>query len=45
MSKIKVGLPKLTYSGQLGRTEEDGGPKTMEEGGLISLLEDLGCSI
>jgi arginase len=45
MSKIKVGLPKLTYSGQLGRTEEDGGPKTMEEGGLIPLLEGLGCSI
>ncbi len=45
MSKIKVGLPKLTYSGHLGRSEEDGGPQTMEEGGLIPLLEGLGCSI
>lgn len=45
MSKIKVGLPKLTYSGHLGRTEVDGGPQTMEEGGLVPLLESLGCSI
>jgi arginase len=45
MSKIKVGLPKLTYSGHLGRTENDGGPQAMEEGGLIPLLEEMGCSI
>jgi len=45
MSKIRVGLPKLTFSGNLGRSEADEGPKTMEEGGLIPLLEGLGCVI
>ena len=45
MSKIRVGLPKLTFSGNLGRSETDEGPKTMEEGGLIPLLEGLGCVI
>ena len=45
MSKINVGLPKFTYSGHLGRTEADEGPKTMEEGCLIPLLEEMGCSI
>jgi arginase len=45
MSEVKVGLPKLTYSGNLGRSEEDEGPKTMEEGGLLPLLKVLGCSV
>jgi arginase len=45
MSKIRVGLPKLTYSGNLGRSEADEGPKTMEEGGLIPLLEGMGCVV
>ena len=45
MSMIRVGLPKLTFSGNLGRSEADAGPKTMEEGGLIPLLEDMGCII
>ncbi|MDX1314890.1 MAG: arginase family protein, partial [Eudoraea sp.] len=45
MSRIKVGLPKLTYSGHLGRSEADEGPITMEEGGLIPLLEGMGCNI
>ncbi len=45
MSKIRVGIPKLTFSGHLGRTEADEGPKTMEEGGMIPLLEGMGCEI
>ena len=45
MSKIRVGLPKLTFSGNLGRSEADEGPKTMEEGGLIPLLEGMGCVV
>ncbi|MCW4049773.1 MAG: arginase family protein [Candidatus Bathyarchaeota archaeon] len=45
MSKIKVGIPKLTYSGHLGRTEQDEGPKTMEEGGLLNLLKKWDCEV
>lgn len=40
-----MGLPKLTYSGHLGRPEDDKGPETMENGGLIPLLEEMGCTI
>lgn len=45
MSKIKVGLPKFTYSGHLGRTENDEGPITMEQGGLLPLLKEWDCEI
>lgn len=40
-----MGLPKLSYSGHFGRTEMDEGPKTMEEGGLLPLLDELGCEV
>ena len=45
MSKVKVGLAKLTFSGTFGRPEYDEGPKTMEEGGLLGLLADWGCEV
>ena len=45
MSKIKVGLPKLLYNGQLGYTEIDESPNVMEGGGLLGLLEEWGCEV
>jgi len=45
MSKVRVGLAKLLISGTFGRPEDDEGPKTMEEGGLLGLLNDWGCEI
>lgn len=45
MSKLRVGLPKLTFSGHLGRPEDDQGPKTMEEGGLLDLFDEWGCDV
>jgi arginase len=45
MKKVKVGLAKLPYSGTFGRPEDDEGPKTMEEGGLLGLLDEWGCEL
>ncbi|MFH1180140.1 MAG: arginase family protein [Candidatus Bathyarchaeota archaeon] len=45
MSKIKVGLAKQVFSGTFGRSEYDEGPKTMEEGGLLTHLADWGCEV
>ena len=45
MSKIKVGLAKQVFSGTFGRPEYDEGPKTMEEGGLLTHLADWGCEV
>jgi arginase len=45
MSKIRVGLAQQPYSGHFGRQEIDEGPKTMEEGGLLKLLDRWGCEV
>jgi arginase len=45
MNKVKVGLAKLPYSGTFGRPEGDEGPKTMEEGGLLGLLDKWDCDV
>lgn len=45
MSKVRVGLAKLPFSGTFGRPEHDEGPKTMEEGGLLAHLTEWECEI
>ena len=45
MNKTRVGLAKLSYSGNLGRPENDEGPKTMEEGGLLQHLDAWDCEV
>lgn len=45
MSKVRVGLAKLPFSGSFGRPEQDDGPKTMEEGGLLGHLDSWGCEV
>jgi arginase len=45
VSNIKIGLAKQVYSGHFGRQELDEGPKTIEEEGLIGLIDTLGAEI
>jgi len=45
MSKVKIGLAKQIYSGHFGRQEIDEGPKTMEAGGLLELVDTFGGEI
>jgi len=45
MSNVRIGLPKFHYNGHFGREEIDTSPDVMESGGLIELLEEMGCEI
>jgi len=45
MSRVRVGIPKLLHSGHLGFPEPDTSPNALEEGGLLQLLEEWGCTV
>jgi len=45
MKKLKVGIAKNIHNGHLGAKERDPSPAMIENGGLLPLLEELGCEV
>jgi arginase len=43
--KIDIGIAKLPYSGSRGGSETSKGPEVIEQGGLLDILESMGCTV
>ena len=43
--KLDIGIAKLPYSGSRGGSETSKGPEIMEQGGLLEILERMGCTV
>ena len=44
-TRVRIGIAKLPYTGSRAGSELSEGPEALETGGLIGLLEAMGCSV